>query len=170
MIVAKRQRPASDIVGLLFNTYFADDMSVLTSASSAPSLESQIRDVSIRNTNTLVFRGYFIPDTTSTTYTFRTRSDDASYFWIGDGARGAITDLDVDNATVDNGGLHGARTVVSGNISLTAGQLYPIALVAGNNTGPGIITLSWATDGSSYTSDGSGNFFHNPKSFDGYSV
>ena len=128
-----------------------------------------MNNFSIGTTDTWLFRGYFIPDTTTTTWQFRTISDDASFLWIGSNANQTDTNLDPDNAVVDNGGLHGTRTVTSGNLSLTSGVIYPFAVVGGNNTGPGILTVQWRPNtGTSWASDGSDYYFRNPKAVNGY--
>ena len=59
----------------------------------------------------------------------------------------------------------------SPNISLTAGVFYPFAVVIGNNSGPGILTLEFSSNGgSSYSSDGDGFFFYNLYAPNGYNL
>lgn len=144
-------------------------MSSLTTPDGTVNLVSQLNSFSIATTNTWLFRGYFIPNSTSTTWRFRTTSDDASYLWIGTNANATDTTLNTANAVVDNGGLHGTRTVTSGNLSLTSGVIYPFSVVAGNNTGPGIITVEWQPNTSTaWSSNGSSFYFRNPKAANGY--
>ena len=100
--------------------------------------------------------GYFLAPTTDT-YTFYTNTDDASYMWIGPDA---ITGYTHTNAVVKNGGLHGV-TEVSGTIAMTANIYYPFRVMFGNLTGPGIMTVSWASGTQSKTSNWSGKLFYN---------
>jgi len=169
VIVGNRQRLFSQLRGRRFNTYFADNMGNLTTPSGDVDLVSQLNNYNIGNTDTWLFRGYFIPNTTTTTWQFRTTSDDASYLWIGTNANQTDTNLDPDNAVVDNGGLHSTRTVTSGNLSLTSGVIYPFAAVGGNNTGPGFLTVEWRPNTATAWSGNGGTFyFRNPKAANGY--
>lgn len=169
MIVGNRQRLLTQLRGRRFDLYFADSMGSLTTPSGDVDLVSQLNSYSIGNTDTWLFRGYFIPNTTTTTWQFRTTSDDASYLWIGFNANQTDTNLDPDNAVVDNGGLHGEQTVTSGNISLTSGVIYPFAVVGGNNSGPGILTVQWRPNTSTaWSGNGTNFYFRNPKANNGY--
>ena len=169
MIVGNRQRLFDQLRGRRFDTYFSDNMANLTTPSGTIDLVSELNSYSIGTTDTWLFRGYFIPDTTTTTWQFRTTSDDASYVWIGTNANQTDTNLNTSNAVVDNGGLHSERTRTSGNLSLTSGVAYPFAVVGGNNTGPGILTLQWRPNTSTAWSSSGGNFFRrNPKAMNGY--
>jgi hypothetical protein len=132
-------------------------------------VRTQLNGYSVSTTDTWLFRGYFLANTTATNWRFRTNSDDASYVWIGTNSRGIDTDLDPDNAVVDNGGLHGAQTRTSSNISLTDGILYPFAVVIGNNSGPGNLTLSFSSNGgTTYQTNGQGLFFYDPYAPNGF--
>ena len=169
MIIVQRQRLLTGLHGRRFNTYFSDNMANLTTPDGTTENRSSWSSYPIGTTDTWIFRGYFLADTTSTTWRFRTTSDDASYVWIGSNARASDTSLNTEDAVVDNGGIHSSRTRSSGAISLTGGVFYPIAIVVGNNTGPGSLTLSWSA-GSIYSSDGDGYFFRNPKALNGYNL
>ena len=100
--------------------------------------------------------GYFLAPTTDT-YTFYTSTDDASYMWIGPDA---ITGYTHTNAVVQNGGLHGV-TEVSGTIAMTANIYYPFRVMFGNLTGPGTMTVSWASSTQAKTSTWTGKLFYN---------
>ena len=139
-ILYKKRRLQSGLFGRYFNTYFSDNMGNLTTPTNSE-VRTQLSSYSVGTTDTWLFRGYFRADTTSTTWQFRTTSDDGSFVWIGSDSTAVDTSLDTDSAVVDNGGLHGAETRTSNNISLTDGVLYPFAVVIGNNSGPGILTL-----------------------------
>jgi hypothetical protein len=72
------------------------------------------------------------------TYTFGTGSDDASYLWIGSTAVSGYT---TGNALINNGGLHGYRSVAN-SIYLLAGVYYPIRIQFGENYGADAISVS----------------------------
>jgi len=169
-ITLKKQRLRSGLFGRYFNTYFADDMSSLTTPTNTD-VQTQLSSYSVGTTDTWLFRGYFLPDVTATDWRFRTNSDDASYVWIGSDSTAVDTSLNTGNAIVNNGGTHSAQTRTSSNVSLTAGVFYPFAVVIGNNTGPGTLTLEFSSDGgSNYSSDGEGFFFYNPYAPNGYNI
>jgi len=100
--------------------------------------------------------GYFKPTTTET-YTFFTNSDDASYVWVGGTA---ISGFDVENAIVNNGGLHGMQEA-SGSISLTAGTYYPIRIQFGELSGGDEMSFSFSTPTIQQTNDVTGLVFYN---------
>jgi len=178
VIVAHRQRLFSQLRGRRFSVYLApsgtndDDMGRLTAANlqGDVNLVSQLNAFSLPTSTTWLWRGYFIPQTTTTTWQFRTTSDDASYLWIGTNANStADTNLNLNNAAVDNGGRHSTRTRTSSNLSLTSGVIYPFAVVAGNDTGAGNITVEWRPDTSTaWASNGTDLYFRNPKAVNGY--
>lgn len=168
-ILYKKRRLQGGLFGRYFNTYFADNMGNLTTPTNSE-VRTQLSSFSVGTTDTWLFRGYFRADTTSTTWQFRTNSDDASYVWIGTNSTAIDTALDTDNAVVDNGGAHSAQTRTSNNISLTDGVLYPFAVVIGNNSGPGTLTLEWSTDSITWESDGAGYLFYNPYAPNGHNL
>jgi len=171
MIQGNRQRVTKDLRGRRFNLYFNDDTRSLTTPDGTVNVVESLKGFAVGTTNTWVIRGFFIPDTTTSTWQFRTTSDDASYLWIGAGATEEDDSLDTGVADVDNGGLHGSTTVTSGNISLTSGVLYPLAIIIGNNTGPGSLTVEWRPDTSTaWQSEGIGFYFRNPKAENGYNL
>ena len=168
-ILYKKKRLQSGLFGRYFNTYFSDNMGNLTTATNSE-VRTQLSSYSVGTTDTWLFRGYFRADTTSTSWQFRTTSDDGSFVWIGSDSTAVDTSLDTDNAVVDNGGLHGAETRTSNNISLTDGVLYPFAVVIGNNSGPGILTLEWRVNSGTWESDGAGYLFYNPYAPNGHNL
>jgi hypothetical protein len=137
--------PANDDL-TFFDTYAATSQGVYTSLnlSSLPEYSS------------IMLTGYFLAPTTDT-YTFYTNTDDASYMWIGPDA---ITGYTHTNAIVKNGGLHGV-TEVSGTIAMTANIYYPFRVMFGNLTGPGTMTVSWASGTQAKTSNWSGKLYYN---------
>ena len=123
-------------------------MGNLTTSTNSQ-VRTQLNGYSVGTTDTWLFRGYFLANTTATNWRFRTNSDDASYVWIGSNSTATDVNLNTSNAVVDNGGVHSARTRTSSDISLTDGILYPFAVVIGNNSGPGNLTLSFSSNGGS---------------------
>ena len=168
-ITLKKQRLRSGLFGRYFNTYFADDMSSLTTPTSTD-VQTQLSSYSVGVTDTWLFRGYFLPDSTQTNLQFRTTSDDASYVLIGANSTAVDTSLATGNAVVNNGGLHGSQTRTSSNVSLTANVFYPFAVVIGNNTGPGSLTLEFTDGRSPWQSNGNGFFFYNPYAPNGFNL
>lgn len=98
--------------------------------------------------------GYFIPTTTET-YTFYTSSDDASHLWVGTYATSGYT---TGNCTVNNGGDHGTQEA-SGTAALTAGTIYPIRIMYGENAGADTMTVSFSTPTITKTTNGLGYYF-----------
>lgn len=101
--------------------------------------------------------GYFRAPT-SETYTFYTLSDDSSLVWVGDAALSGWT---IENATVDNSGLHGPQEA-SGTVSLVAGQYYPIQVFFGEMGGGDVLEFSYSTPTISKTTDLTGLIYYNP--------
>ena len=166
------------VEGLLrrrFNVYFADDPSTLITSEleGTATAVTQINAFDMGPTHSrdsFVFRGYFRPDTTATTWRFRTNSDDASFVWLQNPAIPNTVSLNTAAAHVDNGGEHTANTETSAATSLTAGLLYPIVIIAGNNTGPGSLTFSVSRTGNlgTYFTDLSGMVFYDPAYSNGF--
>ena len=132
--------------------YYWDDVNFFsTSAITGKTASGSAISDGIPGSTSFMYTGYFIPKETAT-YTFYTTSDDASHLWVGAVAESGWTTT---NAVVNNGGLHGWRGA-SGSIALTAGVYYPIRIVAGNNGGPGGITVQYSTPSVPTTTDMSG--------------
>ena len=167
--VARRKRLFEGLFGRYFNTYFAGNMANLTSPTNSE-VRTQFNSYSVGLSDTWLFRGFFLPDTTSSSWQFRTTSDDASYVWIGTDSTPVDTSLDDDDAVVDNGGLHGSQTRTSGQLTLNAGQFYPFAVVIGNNNGPGTLTLQFRVNGGQWQSNGTGFYFYNPFAPNGFNL
>ena len=102
--------------------------------------------------------GYFLAPATGQ-FTFYINSDDASYLFLGDGADIA-NNIDLDNATVDNGGRH-AATERSGTFNLVSGEYYKLFAIFGNDTGPGTAEFSYEGPSIAKTSDFTGRLFYN---------
>jgi len=103
-------------------------------------------------------KGYFLCKE-SGTYTFYVSSDDFSYAWIG---AKAVSEWNVSNASINNGGLHG-EIEVSVDIPMKSGSYYPIRVQGGNNTGVGSVVFSYSSDsGIDKTTNFAGHVFSNP--------
>ena len=135
------------------------------------SVTSIDRTITSSNT-TFVYRGYFKPDQTSTSWQFRTRSNDGSFFWIDNDATGSTPDLITNNAVIKNGGTHTEQTVTSANLTLSqsaaADLYYAIALVAGNKPCNGSIRLEFRRDAGDWETDGAGFYFFDSRWGDGF--
>lgn len=185
MIVAAVQNPGQIRVytaGLRYQTwtdaYYADPAAIAASGGS-PDIEgvfTSISSVSISETDAVIWRGYFLPDATSTSWQFRTTSDDGSYLWVNREDSGKprnaaqLTNANLVNSdsTVNNGGLHAETTVTSANLTLNAGIYYPICIFTSNNTGPGTITVEFRRDSGTWSSTGTGFYFYDAGTGDGY--
>ena len=124
------------------------------SLSSTNGVVTEISSFTLNAGTTYVWRGYFKPDATSTSWQFRTTSKDGSYFWIDANAELPVANLNPTNAIVDNGGTHSSTTVESSNQSLDSELYYVVTLIAGSNTGSGNATLEWRRDGGAWSSNG----------------
>ncbi len=154
----------SNTAGLKYRAYStysgsasdSPDPSSLVSGSlaSASGLSTQISSFTLNASTTHVWRGYFKPDATSTSWQFRTTSKDGSYLWLDTNAELPVANLNTANAIVDNGGTHSSATVESSNQSLDSDFHYVITLIGGSNTGSGNATLEWRRDGGAWSSSG----------------
>jgi GLEYA domain/Fibronectin type III domain len=88
---------------------------------------------------TVIWNGYFLPDYTGA-WTFGMNCDDGGYIWIGDNAKAG--NYTVANATLNNGQLHG-MLLVTATVNLTAGIIYPIRILFGENYGGADCQIYW---------------------------
>lgn len=147
--------------------YFNDNVSFFATATrtaygSNPATSVQTTSISEAATDdgtnfSCQWLGYFKPTTTEA-YTFYTSSDDASYMWIGTNAQTGFTTT---NATVNNGGAHGAVEKL-GSIALTAGVYYPIRIQVGEIGGGDVLTFNYSTPTITKTTNVTGLVFYNP--------
>ena len=169
-IVLRKERLRNGLFGRYFNNYFSDNMGNLTSPTNSD-VRTHLSSYAVDTTDTWLFRGYFLANTTAANWQFRTNSDDASWLWIGSNSTSTDTNLVTGNAVVNNGGVHSAQTRTSSNISLTDGVFYPFAVVVGNNSGPGTLTVEFSSNGgTNWQSDGNGFYFYNPYAPNGYNI
>jgi hypothetical protein len=135
-----------------YDGYFNDNVNYFNTAT--------VRNIS-SNTGSLEFTdtgdnfsvqwtGFFTPATTDV-YTFYTRTDDASYLWIGGPATASTTV----NSTVNNGGTHTAQEA-SGSVSLIANVVYPIKIQYGQSTDFRTFTASFSASAIAKTTDFTG--------------
>ena len=173
-------KPANwcDENGLYFRTYStysgagsSPDPSSLTSGSLTTTSGSAttIYTSSIASSTSRVWRGYFNPDETSTSWEFRVTSDDGAYLWIDTNAEAAVASLNTSNAIVDNSGIHGSpQTTTSANLSLNSEFHYAMTLIAGSDSGTGEVSLEWRRDGGAWQSNGTDRLCHDSRYVDGF--
>jgi hypothetical protein len=148
---------ADGLYGRVYTGYFNDVPTwFATATQSSASAVTSLVIPTFPSTTSLQLLGYFLPRTTET-YTFYTNSDDASWLWIGNNAVSGFTTA---NATVNNGGLHGA-VEQSGTVNLTAGIYYPIRIQYGNGPSSGLLTVSFSTPSIAKTSTFTDLIFYN---------
>ena len=112
--------------------------------------------------------GFFYSKSSSTStntesWTFSISSDDASYLWIGDNAKGngqAPVNYTPSNATINDGGLHG-NSKATKTIQLMPNEYYPIRIQFGENDGAYNMNFTFTPPGGNPTTDGTGYFFSN---------
>lgn len=160
------------------DAYYADPAAIASSGGNpdAESVSTSINSFSISTTDAVIWRGYFLPDETSTSWQFRTTSDDGSFLWVNredtgeprNAAQQTNANLVNTDATVQNGGLHSEQTVTSANLTLNAGIYYPICIFATNSSGPGTCTVEFRRDSGDWSSTGTGFYFYDAGTGDGY--
>lgn len=153
------------LFGRKYSGYFNDDVNWFNTATVTDTEQTtQIDKGSTGDSYSWMWLGYFYATTTET-YTFYTTSDDASYLWIGDLAKTGYT---TGNATVNNGGLHGAQER-SGTSALTAGTYYPLRIQFGENFGGDNMKVEFSSPSVSRRTNGAGYYFGGQVSlFSGY--
>jgi filamentous hemagglutinin family protein len=154
-------RDSMKLVQEIYSGYYADDLDRDFGTQASLSLVSEI-DFSLSSSQEYAsFRwlGYFTPEA-SGTYTFRSRSDDASLVYLGtqgqdllallqrnDGINGYTTD----RLLVNNSGT--GQENHTGTFTVTAGKVYPIIIYYGNNTLGGYMDFSYAKPGGTETTN-----------------
>jgi hypothetical protein len=139
-----------------FNGYYNDYPSFFL--NKFPTSESTITSISGITTSPNTSDRYFgyINPTSTTTYEFKTTSDDASHVYIGDAGQtvdSLFKQVQANKSTkliVNNGGWHGTQTQ-SGSKSLTSGQQYPIIIYYGNAPTQTTMTFEWRESGGTYS-------------------
>lgn len=158
---------SSGLYKTTYSGYFADNVSffetaTLSTVGANPTTSVQTTVISEPSSDdgsnfSCQWVGYFKPTVTST-YTFFTSSDDASYMWIGSSA---ISGFSTSNALVQNGGLHGVQEQ-AGVINLTADVYYPMRIQFGELNGGDIMTFSYSHLSQAKTTNVTGLIFYNP--------
>ena len=111
---------------------------------------------------TSMFTGYvYIP--TGANYIFRTVSDDGSYLWLGPNAWDG--NYNINNALINNGGLHSSQQTDSNWISLVGNQWYPIRILFGNLSGGTDLRIYWSTDNNVWNT---GTYSYNTATAEGF--
>jgi len=154
------------VVGLKrqdFNGYYSDNpRHFLNKFPTAESIVTKISGITTSPYTSDRYFGYINP-TSTTTYEFRTTSDDASHVYIGDAGQTvdalfkAVEANRSSYRVVNNGGWHGNASA-TGTKSLTSGQRYPIIIYYGNAPSDTNMTFHWRVSGGSYSTDLSGIF------------
>ena len=162
---------SSGLLGLRYGGYFNDDLSFFDNTTEEThasfvgpyfdNITTTTAGTNYDDTYSVQWKGYFKAAETGT-HTFYTKSDDSSWLWLGSKLttiETLVSERSSSTALVNNGGLHGAATS-SGQISLTAGKLYPILIYFGENSGGDIIEVSFTPPSGTTTFDGTNYFFH----------
>lgn len=121
----------------------------------------------IDETYSLQWTGMFLAPETGN-YNFYTISDDCSYLWIGDDAKnGANT---IYNALVNNGGAHGAQSVMSNrSVYLEAGKYYNMRIQFGEAGGGESCMVFYSNDGGqTKVTDIRNKTYYDPVNYDLY--
>jgi len=151
-----------------YTGYFADNVNFFTGAPSASGVVTSIPSINAGTDGyvpadqswsnySVQWTGYFLSNYTGS-WTFYTSSDDASYLWIGPNATSGFTTA---NANVNNSGTHPVQER-SGNVSLVAGQYYPIRIQFGENGGGDNMIVSFSNPVLTKTTNGQGFFYTAP--------
>jgi hypothetical protein len=164
--ITPRTETVTPIGGLIredYNGYYNDNPRFFL--NRFPTSESKLTSISGITTGQYTsdrYYGYINP-TSTTTYEFRTTSDDASHVYIGnDGQTVDSLFKEVESnrgakRVINNGGVHGNRSA-SGSKSLTSGGQYPIIIYYGNAPTNTNMTFEWRESGGTYSTDLSGIF------------
>jgi len=151
---------ANGLYGKRYIGYFNDNVNWFNTAT----LQGEVNQLTqinsfTNNDNTYSWQwlGYFKASSTEN-YIFYTKSDDASYLWIGNNALAGFTTT---NANVNNGTPHPETEVTSSPVSLVANTYYPIRIQFGENTGGDIMTVSFSTSTIIKTTNGLGYYYYN---------
>lgn len=143
-----------------YSGYYNDDVNFFTTASvtSQGVQLSPIQDPATDDGDNFSKQwiGYFKAPTTEI-YTFYLSSDDASHMWLGNNA---VSGYLTGNATVNNGGLHGA-TEKSGSVALVANTYYPIRIMFGEQAVSDVMDFNYSTPTISKTTNMTGKVFYN---------
>lgn len=147
-----------------YEGYFADNLSFFTGAT--PINTSYGRpEVNEPNLDyyTMMWTGYLYAPTWGD-YVIETTSDDSSMVWVGDKA---ISGYTMDNADVDNRGLHGSisKDTMPNVLRMESGW-YPIRIIFGEASGNAYMAMRMYKYGSS--SDEYMSFSYNPNTPEGF--
>ena len=156
----------------IYNGYFDEDVNYFSKINPPKSIGNGYSDnfndlssatAGLKRENTgdlysVEWNGFFVPNFTGN-WKFKTKSDDASFVWIGNNANRGYT---TSNALVKNPGIHAARFSNEATMKLDANVYYPIRIQFGNNGGPDFFQLFIKSPNGSYTTNGSGLFFNSP--------
>ena len=142
----------TNVSKVTYSGYHTDDVNFTDSATvTASTTANNFVIASIAENTTVLYTGYLLASYTGT-WTFTITSDDASYLWIGNTAvLGYATGNALASASYAG--------PVTGTISLTAGEYYPIRLLYGNGPASGNLNLTYAYTGQTATNNFTGKLF-----------
>lgn len=102
-------------------------------------------------------QGYFLAPSTGT-YSFMLTGGDATYMWIGASAYSR----DISTALIALLGKHAVGTSITAQVSMIAGQVYPLYIAYGQSAIGGNLKFSFATPENSgtFVNDGTGYLYH----------
>ena len=103
MIIIAQNRIRRYASGLFYREYdgYRATPADLDTLQGNTGVNTELNNFTIGTTDTVVWRGLFLPDADSTSWQFRTRSDDGSFLWIGSTSQAADANLDTNDAVVD---------------------------------------------------------------------
>jgi hypothetical protein len=158
--IATTTADTNGLYGKRYVGYFSDDVNWFSTAT----LHGDVNQLTEINNFTSAADGYswqwlgYFKASSTENYTFYTKSDDASYLWIGSNATNGFTTA---NANVNNGRPHPEVRVNSSPVSLVAGTYYPIRVQFGEQGGGDVMSLGFSTPTIPETTDGSGYYYYN---------
>jgi hypothetical protein len=124
---------ANQLKARKYSGYYADNLSFFSTATLTQNTHSfpLITETGTDN-YTMMWTGYIYVSTFGD-YVIETVSDDSSMVWVGDKA---ISGYTMNNADVDNHGLHGQipKDTMPNVLRMSQGR-YPIRIIFGENTG-----------------------------------
>lgn len=150
--------PADGFVGTRYVGYFADNPNWFASATPHGDTNVMTDFTWFQSPNSDYYswewKGTF-KSAAAGTYQFCTKSDDATFIWIGETA---LTGATTTNALVQNGGIHGV-TQRCGTTTLTANTSYPFRMVYGDGCCGDSIEMWFTINGGAAIRNGVGYYY-----------
>ena len=170
-LIQPRTTTVTQVAGLsqdLFSGYYNDNPSFFvnkTPISSSTETSITLAHGTTASYHSRRYFGYFTSPSSSgnTTWEFKTTSDDSSRVYIGDPNQtvdNLIKEIETNKASklvVNNGGVHGTRTV-TGAKAFGIGNVHPIVIYYGNAPAGGNLEFSYKEGFNSYSTNLSSDF------------